>query len=995
GMAQQSVDAESAVFVPVVRKGRAEVSTAVTALGQLHVGGVPVDWARFYEGSGARRVDLPTYAFQHQNYWIVGEQHGADVESIGQESVEHPILSAVLSSPDADSVVLTGRLSTGSHLWLADHAVGDATLFPGTGFVELVLRAADEVGCSRLEELTLEAPLVLPEHGGVALQVAVGSPDDSGRRPVTVHSRGEATDLSWVRHATGSLVAAPAGGPDTQDADWVSGQWPPAGAEPVDLDGFYDGMAEAGLRYGPAFRGLSGAWRTDDHVFAEVGLPEGTESGTYALHPALFDAALHGVALSGAVGEGAALPFAWSGVSLGVVGASVVRVRVSVVGEGRVSVVLADAGGDVVASVDSLALRSVDGERRAAAESGAWGSLFSVEWPEVALPAAGTSDGRVVGNWADLPSSSDVVLDVVPDVVVFDSVRVGGVGVGSAVGVRDAVCEVLGVVQEWLVDERFAGARLVVRTVGAVALPGEGLADVAGAAVWGLVRSVQSENPGRVVLLDGELDDLADVARLVALDESQVVVRDGRAHVGRLQRAVPPAGDRSGVEFDPAGTVLLTGGTGTLGRVFARHLVMERGVRRLVLTSRHGGNAEGARELVEELADRGAEVIVEACDVAERGSLERVLGAIPADRPLVGVVHLAGTLDDGVIGSLTPERVSAVLRPKVDGALNLHELTRGLDLAAFVLFSSAAGVIGNPGQGNYAAANAFLDALATYREAEGLPAQSLAWGPWVEGGMADGLQTADSERMRRTGIVPLSDKEGTALFDAAETSGSAAQVTMRLDLTGPGAPGPDDLPDLFRGLVRTDVRRAADTSSTGAAAFRRRLAALSDEEREEQGLDLVRAQAAAILGFSGPSAIDPDRAFKELGFDSLAAVEFRNSLAQATGLRPPATLVFDYPNARALAQYLAEELRPDSPTGEEAAGEERIRRILQGIPLSRLKDAGLMEVLFELAEAHEDTVESTSDAEATSADSIDAMDAESLISMALEGSGLDDATQGM
>ncbi|MEU1473603.1 type I polyketide synthase, partial [Streptomyces sp. NPDC005761] len=569
GMAQQSVESESAVFVPLVRKGRPEVASAVMALGQLHVTGTSVDWAGFFEGSGARRVDLPTYAFQHQNYWIVGEQHGADLESIGQEPAGHPLLSAVVTSPDADSVILTGRLSTGAQLWLADHAVGDAALFPGTGFVELALRAADEVGYAGLEELTLESPLVLPEHGGVALQVVVGSSDDTGRRTVTVYSRGETAGLPWVRHATGSLVAT-AEAPGAADVAWVDGQWPPAGAEPVDLDGFYDGMAEEGLRYGPAFRGLSAAWRTDEHVFAEVGLPEGIEPGTYALHPALFDAALHGVALSGAVGEGAALPFAWSGVSLGAVGASVVRVRVSVVGEGRVSVVLADAGGGVVASVGSLVLRSVEGERRAAAESGAWGSLFGVEWPEVALPDAELA----VGRWAD---AVDAAGDV-PDVVVFESVRAGGVGIGSADGVRGAVCEVLGVVQEWLADERFADARLVVRTAGAVGLPGEGPADVAGAAVWGLVRSAQSENPGRIVLLDGELGTLAEAARVVALGESQVVVRDGRAHVGRLQRVVPSGGAGAAVEFGSVGTVLLTGGTGTLGRVFARHLVVERGV---------------------------------------------------------------------------------------------------------------------------------------------------------------------------------------------------------------------------------------------------------------------------------------------------------------------------------------------------------------------------------------------------------------------------------
>ncbi|TRV71059.1 hypothetical protein FKN01_32140, partial [Streptomyces sp. 130] len=531
---------------------------------------VAVDWARLFEGTGARRVDLPTYAFQHQNYWIVGEQHGADAESMGQATAGHPLLSAVVTSPDADSVILTGRLSTGTQRWLADHALGDVALFPGTGFVELALRAADEVGYAGLEELTLEAPLVLPEHEGVALQVVVGPCDDSGRRSVTVHSRAEATDQPWVRHATGSVVSA-VDASRVADVAWAAGQWPPAGAEPVDLDGFYEGIAEAGLSYGPSFRGLSEAWRSDGHVYAEVGLPEGIEPGAYALHPALFDAALHGVALSGAASEGAALPFAWSDVSLGAVGAlgaSAVRVRVSAEGEGRVSVALADAGGAVVASVGSLVLRSVEGERRAAAESGVRGSLFGVEWPEAALPEAGEAAELTVGRWDDVVGSSGVV----PDVVTFDSLRAGEAEAVSAGVVRDAVSEVLGVVQEWLGDERFDRSRLVVRTLGAVALPGESVGDVAGAAVWGLVRSAQSENPGRVVLLDGELSAPAEMSRVLALGESQVVVREGRAHVGRLQRVAPSDGDRQVVEFDAAGTVLLTGGTGTLGRVFARHL---------------------------------------------------------------------------------------------------------------------------------------------------------------------------------------------------------------------------------------------------------------------------------------------------------------------------------------------------------------------------------------------------------------------------------------
>ncbi|MFJ2420645.1 SDR family NAD(P)-dependent oxidoreductase, partial [Streptomyces brevispora] len=904
------------------------------SLAEAYVHGAPVDWSLFHDDAApTNRVDLPTYAFQRERYWVTAPTGAGDVLTAGLEPAGHPLLGARVSAPDTDALSLTGRLSLGTHPWLGDHRVGDSVFFPGTGHVELAGYAGDQVGCPVIDELTLEAPLIVPERGGVALRVTVGTAGSDGRRPVTVHARTEDADQPWTRHATGVLAPGTAtSGTATsgaQDVAWSAGQWPPAGAEPVDLDGFYDGMAQEGLRYGPVFRGLNAAWRVDGDIYAEVALPTGTPATDFQLHPALFDAALHGVALSGAVGGGAALPFAWSGVSLGVVGASVVRVRVSVVGEGRVSVVLADAGGggDVVASVESLVLRSVDGERRAVAASGVSGSLFGVEWPEAALPDARGVEGLTVGLWADVVGSRDagrgvVPGVVVPDVVVFDSVRGGGVGVGSAGGVRDVVCEVLGVVQEWLGDERFGGSRLVVRTVGAVGLPGEGVGDVAGAAVWGLVRSAQSEDPGRVVLVDGELDGvggLAGVARLVGLGESQVVVRDGRAYVGRLGRVVPAAGEEAGVgvgvEFGSVGTVLLTGGTGTLGRVFARHLVVERGVRRLVLTSRRGGVVEGVGELVEELAGWGAEVVVEACDVADRGSLARVLGSIPVDRPLVGVVHLAGALDDGVIGSLSPERVGAVLRPKVDAALNLHELTRGMDLAAFVLFSSVAGTFGNAGQGNYAAANAFLDALAMHRRAEGLPAQSLAWGFWDEAsGMTGKLSGAERSRISSVGgVFPISSERGVALFDAALRMDRPVVVPVQLDLAAVRAQG-DSSRELFRTLVPVVTRRKA-TGHVEANGLQQRLARLAEPEREAAMLEVVLEQVASVLGYNSLQAIEPAKAFRDLGFDSLRAVEFRNALAEATALRLPATVVFDYPTPVALARHLLSEVAgADAPT---------------------------------------------------------------------------------
>ncbi|MBM4796769.1 SDR family NAD(P)-dependent oxidoreductase [Streptomyces sioyaensis] len=282
------------------------------------------------------------------------------------------------------------------------------------------------------------------------------------------------------------------------------------------------------------------------------------------------------------------------------------------------------------------------------------------------------------------------------------------------------------------------------------------MSDLAGAAVCGLVRSAQAEHPDRIVLVDVDANVAADVDVDVAADadmdaigealspaalsdvlgmaEPQVALHKGSLFVPRLVRAgVPAVGVAEGLKGVGAsdGTVLLTGGTGGLGVVLARYLVSVCGVRRLVLVSRRGGAAEGAGDLVSSLLGLGAaSVELVACDVADRGELAGVLAGIPEEFPLCGVVHAAGVLDDGLVGSLSVERLGAVLRPKVLGGWNLHELTSGLALDAFVVFSSAAGVLGVPGQGNYAAANAFLDGLVELRVAGGLCGAALAWGLW-------------------------------------------------------------------------------------------------------------------------------------------------------------------------------------------------------------------------------------------------------------------------
>ncbi|MFE9882817.1 SDR family NAD(P)-dependent oxidoreductase [Streptomyces sp. NPDC005784] len=927
-MAQDCV--EGGTFAPALRSGRPEGETLTAALAHAHANGARVDWMVYFEPVRARQVELPTYAFQRDWYWLnsAAVQPGpGDATDFGLGATDHPLLGAAVELPDSDGFVFTGRLSAATQPWLADHAVMGSVMLPGTAFVELALRAGEQVGCGALEELTLEAPLVLPERGGVQLRLSVGDADGSGRRRLSLYSRDEdaPADEPWTRHAAGVLaVAAPA-------ASFDLAAWPPAGAEPIEVDGLYEGMADAGFAYGPAFQGLRAAWLDGDAVLAEVALDEETAStaDAYRVHPALLDATLHAAGLGGLVdgSEGGRLPFAWSDVALHATGASAVRVRLAPAGRDAVSLEITDTTGAPVASVGSLVLRAVSPEQIGAARGGRQDSLYAVDWtalPLAPVPTTGqrpwallAADGAehtgltAVGVRHEVRADLATVAETgasVPELVCAPLVVDEVADVPDAV--HSATARALALVQEWLSDERFAGSRLVFLTRGAVsAVPGEDVTDLVHSAVWGLVRSAQSENPGRLVLADTDGSDASFRALPAALaeGEQEFAIRGGTVRVPKLVRAT--VADTEPVTS--AGTVLVTGASGALGGLFARHLVSERGVRRLLLVSRRGAEAPGAAELTAQLAGLGAEVVWAACDVADRAALAGLL----AEHPVSGVVHTAGVLDDGVIGSLTAERVSRVLRPKVDAAWHLHELTENLDL--FVVFSSAAGVFGGAGQANYAAGNVFLDALAQHRRARGLPATSLAWGLWAaESAMTGDLGESDRERLGRGGVSALEAAEGLALFDTATASEQPLLVPVKLDLAALRAQvaAGGMVPPLLGGLVRTPVRRVAQTAEAaadGGNALRERLAGLSPAARDEALLELACTHVAAVLGYAGPEAVETDRSFRELGFDSLTAVELRNLLASATGVRLPATLVFDYPTPAALVEFLREEIWQD------------------------------------------------------------------------------------
>jgi polyketide synthase 12 len=1179
--------------------------------------------------------------------------------------------------PETGGVTLTGRLAVATQSWLADHAVADVVLFPGAGFVELAIRAGDEVGCSRVDELMLHAPLVLPPEG-VAVQVVVSAADAGGARVVSIFSRPDADGSVWTLHAEGELgVEASAPGAELT-------VWPPLGAREVDVTDAYDELAARGYQYGPAFQNLTAMWRRGDEIFAEVKLGQDVSVAGLGVHPALLDGALHAVIL-GMDSDELALPFSWQNVSLHASGASAVRARIAPNGASSMSIDLADGLGLPVLSVQSMVARPVTAAQLAAAVGGtSGGELFEVAWtPLVPDPAA----------------PSDVEIPVY-------ELRSSATDPGVQ-EVYAATHQALTRMQSWLAEP--AGT-LVVVTSGAVALPGEDLRDLAGAATWGLIRAAQTEHPGRVVLVDTDdslpLDqDL--LATVVGAAEPQIVIRAGVLHHARVlpSRAAdavltPPAdgapwrlgvatpgtfddlvleaipdadaplepgrirvairaiaanfrdvmitlglypgdavmgieatgvvteigsgvtsvavgdrvmglfpegtgtvattdarvvlpvpaewrdaqaagftvgfatayfalrqiadvapgqsvlihaatggvgmaavqlarhwglvvfatasrpkwdtlramgfdddhiGDSRTLDFEqkfltvtggrgvdvvldslagdfvdaslrllprggaflemgktdmrdadavaaahpgvryrafdlfeagadgvasilsgvaslsgsgvlrplpvstwdvrraPAalrhlsqarhigkvvmtmpdawasGTVLITGGTGMAGASVARHVVANHGARDLLLVSRRGPDAPGAAELVAELTESGANVSVVAADVSDRDALAKVLAGIDHPRALSAVFHTAGVIDDAVVTSLTPDRIDTVLRAKVDAADNLHELTRNLDISAFVLFSSMAGLVGGSGQANYSAANAYLDALAWHRRSLGLPGMSLAWGLWEQAsGMTGHLQTADLARLNRDGILALPVDDALSLFDKALVVDEPFLVPARIDrgaLRTKSAAG--TLPPMFNELISGPARRQVGDSLAAAqsrSALTARLSGLPVDEQQMVLLDLVRSHMATVLGLPSPDAIGADLAFQDHGFDSLTAVELRNRLKAATGLTLSPTLIFDYPNPSALAEYFRTQLGGEVAEGPAPnAVEVELQRVVASIPIKRLRQAGVLDMLLNLAGETGSGGDGTEDSEEPRSQSIEDMDLQDLL----------------
>ncbi len=1233
--AESLPEPDSVALAPSLRRGHPEPQSLIALLAAAHAAGAKPDFSPLFEDTGAATTDLPTYPFQRQRYWLEASGASGDAQTLGLGNAEHPLLGASIALADG-SRLLTGRLSLATHPWLADHALAETPLLPGTAFVELALRAGEEVGATHLSELLLEAPLLIPQTGAVQLQLSL-EPAEEDTYTLAIHSRPQPSgpdaeeEAPFTRHASATLTTEEPSFP----ADFDATSWPPPAAEPIEIEVFYSQVAAVGLDYGPAFQGLEAAWKADGEIYAEVSLaPEqAEEAGRYAIHPALLDAALHPALLEVDPSEGMRLPFSFSGLSA-TPGKAPLSLRVCLHPQGEgFGFELFDQDGSPLAQIASLTTRPLDPSQLRLPNKEP-DSLFDLRWVPTELAQTQASEPEVCIYRPESRKEAD-----------------------PAKAAHSLTASALEEIQAFLSDPEQSQSRLAILTEGAIAQEEGESPDLPAAALWGLIRSAQSEHPGRLTLIDTDQSEASKEAlprALAIAEEPQIALREGEARVPRLSRAgsqslrapehgpwclaagdggtleglsfreapeavqalepdevrvsvraaglnfrdvlialgvypgeasigsegagvvvevgseveqlkcgdrvfglldgafgplaraeqsvlapLPPswsftegasvpivfatayyglidlaalkAGERvlihsgaggvgmaaiqiahhlgaevfatasprkwealrdlgldddhiassrdlefrdkflrtsegagmdvvldalarefvdaslqllpnggrfvemgkadvrepdaiaaeypgvsyrafdlaeiggartgeifaelldlfargalahapisswdirRGIEafrflsqarhtgkvvltlprqIDPDGTVLITAGLTGLGALTARHLADKHGAKHLLLLSRRGPEAPGAAKLLADLAELGCEATALACDVSDRAQLEEVLAGIPAERPLCAAVHCAGVLEDALIADQSGETLDRALAPKADAAWHLHELTRDLDLDAFVLFSSAAATLGNPGQGNYAAANAFMDALAQCRHAQGEPATAIAWGLWErESVLTAKMDAASRARLARGGLIAIGDGDGLELFDRARTGPDALAVAVPMEVAALSSLSrAGSLPPLLAGLVRAGSRRRSKAAS---GSLSRRLAGVSEAEREEVVLNLVREEVAAVLGHASPEAIDADANFKDLGFDSLGAVELRNRLAQATGMRLKATLVFDHPSSAEVGAYLLGEL------GEDSSGRSPIYDDLDRLEatLARVEDA--------------------------------------------------------
>ncbi|KAI0158391.1 beta-ketoacyl synthase [Pestalotiopsis sp. NC0098] len=871
------------------------VGKLLNTLGQLWSRGVPVNWQAVFGGVGANLVDLPVYAFQRRKYWLpyrtllpaeaLGSATLRQAQVVGASSLDHGVLLSSTAIAGTGDIICSGFISTSRQPWLRDHVISGQSLVPATAFAEMALRAArqgiaPDSETAVLDELVVLAPLALSledeEEQEYEVQVIVRELEDDGatRKSVDVYSRQHdmATRHDWIQHATGTvkLILLP------QKDSLTNGTHAETDSE-VDIDKAYTVLSEYGINYGPIFQGVQATWRQNDELLVQIHPPE---ASSFILHPALLDAALHAPILAAPekISSGQIrLPFSFKNVQVFPAASSTsgpMLARIRDLDEERFSVVLTNKlTGVPVAEISEVTLRAVQ-------PPVVEGNLYRLKWTE--LKSGSTTRIGDADQIFAIQGKRNVAAAQVPTAA------------------HNAVADALRAVQQWRASKTSSvKSRLIFVTEQASLHPQVNVID---AAVWGFVRSAQAEFGGENIILidlDGSAESHEALSGAFTCGQEVVALEKGKIMVPTLSKDPPVPTTFASTTLDVSGTVLITGGTGGLGAILCRHLVRTHGAGNLLLTSRSGMEAAGARALLDELSSQNRAVVrIEACDVSDRQQLAALLQGNQGHPPITAIIHCAGVVDDGVLGSQTTARVSRVLRPKVDAAWNLHQLAPDTT-RSFVLYSSFVGVIGNEGQAAYTAGNAFLNALARLRVSQGLPGLSLAWGPWANDiGMAAGDKLV-IPNLRIASAHPVVDQQGLHLFDRAlQTS---EPVLVPLLLRGPFPMVPSDT---------ASKKTPANGRAKTVAAWRRKLAAVAPESRQDTLLGLVRDEIAAVLGYQGQEL--PDGPLSDLGFDSFTSVTVSNRFRVLTGFRDLAvTLALDYDTPQALAQYLLERLDAD------------------------------------------------------------------------------------
>ena len=894
------------------RRDKPARAALMTALGGLHCQGILVDWPAVFAPHAARRVSLPTYAFQRQRYWLDGRDHGPHSQAAGK----FPLSGVRVDLPDG-SCMHTLQIGPGVQPYLADHVVYGRIVVPGAFYVATMLAIAASHWPDRAIEVRethfLQAIAFDDEHASTTLHVHLKPPTHGEGFVAQLATR---RDGVWVQHVLGEL------GPAAVPVDIVHA--PPHAQQLVDITGILDDKLRRGhVQWGPQWWAIAGSspLGAGEWFIKLAALADDLESPlTTRLIDNLFGAALF-ASLADVEDDDARLPFSLR--RLVVAGSEVSPSwarQVLGTGDGPIDVTVLDEHGKPLAWIEGLAARRAP-ENLLLQASSAVEHLYRVGWEPVAALDEGTQGGwtawlseapaelQDVRVFADLDELSAVAHPPTL-IVVWLSAPANASLPGSALQLASRT---LALLQAWSKRTRLRESRLLLLTRRAIAVaPGEVVDDLAASVVWGLARSFQAEQAEHALtLLD--VDEFSGLELALALARSgaepQLAVRSRELRAPRLARAGAAA---QAATLDPHGTVLITGGTGGLGSMLAKHLVEHHDVGHLLLVSRRGPATPESDELVRELEQRGAQVTIAACDLGDRSAVAGLLESIDPEWPLTAVFHAAGVLDDALLDSLSEQQLERVFQPKLDGAWYLHELTAGLDLSAFVLFSSITATLGSPGQANYAAANAFLDALAQHRQASGLIASSWAWGPWAEHGMAARLSAADVSRNARNGVHALTLDEGLGLIDAALARTEPTLVAAHFDI------GTLAARDTYRSLLSSLGQQTSRTrpAAVSQSSLVGRLARAPRGEHEQLLLDVVRAEAATVLAIASPASVDPEQPLQDLGLDSLMAVELRNSLQKATGLTLPSTLLFDYPTVRALVETLQSRLGEDARPSE-------------------------------------------------------------------------------